>query len=47
MYTEWRDPYFFPEIVYSEERTKWVENLAFNKCFVHATRGGRPRTSKR
>ena len=40
MYTEWRDPYFFPEIVYSEERTKWVENLAFNKCFVHATRGG-------
>ena len=21
MYTEWRDPYFFPEIVYSEERT--------------------------
>jgi arylsulfatase len=40
MYTEWRDPHFFPEIVYSEERTKWVENLPFNKCFVHATRGG-------
>jgi arylsulfatase len=40
MYTEWRDPYFFPEIAYSEERTKWVENLPFNKCFVHATRGG-------
>ena len=40
MYTEWRDPYFFPEIVYSEERTRWVENLPFNKCFVHATRGG-------
>jgi arylsulfatase len=40
MYTEWRDPYFFPEIVYSEERTKWVENMQFNKCFVHATRGG-------
>lgn len=40
MYTEWRDPYFFPEIVYSEERTRWVENLAFNKCFVHAARGG-------
>jgi arylsulfatase len=39
MYTEWRDPYFFPEIVYSEERTKWVENQPFNKCFVHATRG--------
>ena len=40
MYTEWRDPNFFPEIVYSEERTKWVENLPFNKCFVHASRGG-------
>ena len=40
MYTEWRDPNFFPEIVYSDERTRWVENLPFNKCFVHATRGG-------
>ena len=40
MYTEWRDPYFFPEIVYSEERTRWIENLPFNKCFVHGTRGG-------
>ena len=39
MYTEWRDPYFFPEIVYSEERTKWIENQPFNKCFVHAKRG--------
>lgn len=38
MYTEWRDPNFFPEIVYSEERTEWVKNLPFNKCFVHATR---------
>ncbi|MGP0029949.1 MAG: arylsulfatase [Acidimicrobiales bacterium] len=40
MYSEWRDPSFFPEIVYSEERTRWVENLPFNKCFVHAERGG-------
>ena len=40
MYTEWRDPYFFPEIVYSEARTEWVQNIGFNKCFVHATRGG-------
>jgi len=39
MYTEWRDPYFFPEIVYSEERTAWIENQPFNRCFVHATRG--------
>ncbi len=40
MYTEWRDPYFFPEMVYSEARTAWVQNMPFNKCFVHATRGG-------
>jgi arylsulfatase A-like enzyme len=40
MYTEWRDPYFFPEIVYSEARTEWLENQPFNKSFVHATRGG-------
>jgi len=40
MYTEWRDPYFFPEIVYSAARTEWVKNLPFNKCFVHATAGG-------
>jgi arylsulfatase A-like enzyme len=42
MYTEWRDPYFFPEVVYSEERTRWVENQPFNRCFVHASRGGEP-----
>src|SRR5581483_11211618 len=42
MYTEWRDPYFFPEIVYSDERTKWVENQPFNRCFVHAVGGGEP-----
>ncbi len=40
MYTEWRDPYFFPEVVYSEARTEWVRNQPFNKCFVHATHGG-------
>ena len=40
MYTEWRDPYFFPEIVYSEERTNGSRTMPFNKCFVHATRGG-------
>ena len=26
--------------MYSEARTEWVQNIAFNKCFVHATRGG-------
>ena len=39
MYTEWRDPHFFPEIVYSEARTEWVKNMPFNRCFVHAKRG--------
>ncbi len=39
MYTEWRDPYFFPEVAYSEERTRWIENQPFNRCFVHATKG--------
>ena len=43
MYTEWRDPYFFPEVVYCEERTKWIENQPFNKCFVHAEKGGEHR----
>jgi arylsulfatase A-like enzyme len=42
MYTEWRDPYFFPEVVYSEERSDWIKNEPFNKCFVHATKGGEP-----
>jgi arylsulfatase len=40
MYSEWRDPSFFPEIVYSDARTDWIKNQPFNKCFVHATRGG-------
>ena len=40
MYSEWRDPYFFPEVVYSEARTDWVENMAFNRAFVHAEKGG-------
>ena len=39
MYTEWRDPHFFPEIVYSDARTEWVKNMPFNRCFVHAKKG--------
>lgn len=42
MYSEWRDPHYFPEIVYSDARTKWVENMPFNRCFVHAKRGQEP-----
>jgi len=41
MYTEWRDPHYFPEIVYSDARTEWIKNMPFNRCFVHATRGGK------
>ena len=40
MYTEWRDANFFPEIVYSDARTEWIKNMPFNKCFVHAAKGG-------
>jgi len=40
MYSEWRDPHYFPEIVYSDARTEWVKNMPFNRCFVHAKRGG-------
>ncbi|MFZ4518189.1 MAG: arylsulfatase [Microthrixaceae bacterium] len=40
MYSEWRDPYFFPEVVYNRARTEWIENLPFQRSFVHATRGG-------
>jgi arylsulfatase A-like enzyme len=40
MYTEWRDPHFFSEIVYSDARTDWVKNMPFNRSFVHATKGG-------
>lgn len=40
MYTEWRDPHFFPEIAYSDARTEWVKNMPFNRCFVHARKGG-------
>ena len=40
MYSEWRDPSFFPEVVYSAARTDWIRNQPFNKCFVHAVRGG-------
>jgi arylsulfatase len=41
MYTEWRDPHFFPEIVYSGARTEWIKNMPFNRCFVHAKKGGK------
>ncbi len=39
MYSEWRDPHFFPEIVYSPERSDWIRNEPFNRCFVHGARG--------
>ena len=41
MYSEWRDPHYFPDIVYSAARSEWIKNMPFNRCFVHATRGGK------
>lgn len=40
IYTEWRDPYFYPEVVTSPERTRLVEKSAFNKCMVRSKKGG-------
>jgi arylsulfatase A-like enzyme len=39
-YTEWRDPYFEPDFVYSEDRTKYMEDMDFDKHLVHAVKGG-------
>ncbi|WP_289059564.1 arylsulfatase, partial [uncultured Mesotoga sp.] len=40
LYTEWRDPYFYPEIANSEERTEMIREWAFEKYWVHAEKGG-------
>ncbi len=40
MYTEWRDSYFYPEIVHNPARTAMVEAQKFNKHLVHAKKGG-------
>ena len=47
MYTEWRDPYFFPEVVYSDARTEWVKNIPSTSasCTRHAA--ARSKTSRR
>jgi arylsulfatase A-like enzyme len=34
VYTEWRDPYFFPEVVDRQERYQWACNLDFNHFLV-------------
>jgi arylsulfatase len=41
MYTEWRDYYFFPEVVTSPERTKMIESFPFERHWVHAQKGGK------
>lgn len=38
-YTEWRDPYFYPEITNSPERTKMMEEMNFSKDLVHGQAG--------
>jgi arylsulfatase len=40
MYTEWRDPYWYPDVVYSQGRTEMVKGFAFDKHWVHAKKGG-------
>jgi arylsulfatase A-like enzyme len=35
MYTEWRDPYFYPEVVNHQERYDWACNQNFNHYLVH------------
>ena len=40
MYTEWRDPRYNPEVALSPDRYAHTDSLDFNKCDVHATRGG-------
>ena len=37
MYTEWRDPAFYPEIALSEARTKMVRDSGFETHLIHAT----------
>ncbi len=39
IYTEWRDPYFNPEVAYSKERTAMIKNAPFSKHVVSAKRG--------
>lgn len=40
MYTEWRDPDFYPEIALSEERTQMMRDFAFEKYWVQASKNG-------
>jgi arylsulfatase A-like enzyme len=41
MYTEWRDAHFNPEVALSPTRTRFMEEVPFNKYDVHAVKGGR------
>ena len=40
-YTEWRDPYFYPEVVSNKGRTEMIKNMPWNRCLVHAKKGGK------
>jgi arylsulfatase len=40
VYTEWRDPYFNPDIVNKPERQAMVRNLPFSKDLVRVKKGG-------
>ena len=47
MYTEWRDPHFFPEIVYSDERTNGSRTCRSTSASSTPPGAARPRTSRR
>jgi arylsulfatase A-like enzyme len=42
MYTEWRDPAYNPEVALDEERTRFMQNRAFNHYLVLTKAGGPP-----
>ncbi len=42
MYTEWRDPAYNPEVALDEERTRFMQNRAFNHYLILTKAGGRP-----
>ena len=47
MYTEWRDPYFFPEVVYSDERTSGCRTSRSTSASCTPPAAARWRTSRR
>ena len=47
IYTEWRDPYFNPDIATKPERQAFVRGIPFSKDLVRAKKGGDDREGAR